>query len=186
MNQAPLHNSTRQLVSSRKTGNKEKHRTEVSAGGLVYKRTSEGVKFAMQKDSYGHWTFPKGHVRKGESYKQTAVREIKEELGLGSLRFRKPLGTIDIWFRDRFVFKGKLVRKYIHYFLFEVDESAMLVPLQSTDKGEQIDEADWVDIKEIWELSGYDDMKPIVRKALQYFEKPKHVRRRIGYLRRQF
>lgn len=184
MNQVPHHNSTRQLVSSRKTGSPEKHRTEVSAGGLVYKRTAQGILFAMQKDSYGHWTFPKGHVRKGESYKQTAVREIKEELGLSNLRFRKPLGKIDIWFRDRFVFKGKLVRKYIHYFLFEADPKSVLIPLQSSDKGEQIDEASWIPIQEVWEFSDYEDMNQIVKKALQYFEKPKHVRRRVGYSRK--
>src|SRR3989339_348233 len=184
MNQEQHHNSTRQSVSSRKTGSLEKHRTEVSAGGLIYKRTNQGVLFAMQKDSYGYWTFPKGHVRKGESYKQTAIREIKEELGLDKLQFRKPLGTIDIWFRDRFVFKGKLVKKFIHYFLFETSVDAVLVPLQSTKKGEQIKEAAWIPIKDVQELSGYDDLNPIVHKALQYFEKPKHVRRRVGYSRR--
>ncbi|MBU4315306.1 NUDIX domain-containing protein [Patescibacteria group bacterium] len=173
MNQERHHSSTRQSVSSRQTGSQKKHRVEVSSGGLIFKRTPDGVFFAMQKDSYGHWTFPKGHVRRGESYRQTAVREIQEELGLGGLRYIKPLGTIDIWFRDRFVFKGKLVRKFIHYFLFEAKQDAQLVPLITKDKGERIEEAKWINIKEIWEFSGYDDMKPIVSKALAYFQKPK-------------
>lgn len=181
MKQGSRRNSTRRSVSSRQLGKAEKHRTEVSSGGIVFKRTQKGIVFAMQKDSYGKWTFAKGHVRKGESYRRTAVREIKEELGLAGLKFIKPLGHIDIWFRDRFVFKGKLVRKFIHYFLFEVSADAKLVPLEATDKGEIVQDASWVPIKEVWEKSDYEDMRPILRRALQYFEKSPHVRRRKGY-----
>ncbi len=143
----------------------------MSAGGLIFKRKESKVFFAMQKDSYGHWTFPKGHVRRGESYRQTAVREIEEELGLKNLRFVKPLGSIDIWFRDRYVFKGKLVRKFIHYFLFEARQDAQLTPLGSSEKGEKIEEVEWINIDDIWDYSEYDDMKPIVSKALRYFTK---------------
>lgn len=183
MKQEAHHSSTRQSVSSRKSGSKEKHRVEVSSGGLVFKRTSRGVAFAMQKDSYGKWTFAKGHVRKGESYRKAAVREINEELGLSGLKYIKPLGHIDIWFRDRFVFKGKLVRKYIHYFLFEAPADSKLVPLQDVEKGEVIQAAAWVPMEKVWEKSSYEDMRPIVRSALQYFEKSKIVRRRKGYRR---
>ena len=70
-------NSTRRSISSRRlNGAKERHRTEVSSGGLVFKKTPNGVYFAMVKDSYGKWAFPKGHVRGGESYKDGAIREI--------------------------------------------------------------------------------------------------------------
>jgi len=170
-------------VSSRQPGSKEKHRTEVSSGGIVFKRTPEGIVFAMQKDSYGKWTFAKGHVRKGESYRKTAIREIEEELGLKGLKFIKPLGRIDIWFRDRFVFKGKLVRKFIHYFLFEAPANAKLVPLKAKDKGEVVQAASWVPISQVRERSSYEDMRPIVRRAVQYFDKTKPVRRRKGYRR---
>ena len=183
MKQGSRHSSTRRSVSSRQTGKTGKHRTEVSSGGLVFKRTPEGIVFAMQKDSYGKWTFAKGHVRKGESYRKTAVREIEEELGLKGLQYIKPLGHIDIWFRDRFVFKGKLVRKFIHFFLFEATANSKLVPLKAKDKGEIVQDASWIPMDQIWEKSSYEDMKPIVRRALQYFERPQRVRRRKGYRR---
>ncbi|MBT3230671.1 NUDIX domain-containing protein [Candidatus Uhrbacteria bacterium] len=183
MKQDSRHNSTRRSVSSRQPGSSDKHRVEVSSGGLVFKRAPEGVVFAMQMDSYGKWTFAKGHVRKGESYRKTAVREIEEELGLKGLRYIKPLGHIDIWFRDRFVFKGKLVRKFIHYFLFEAPADAKLTPLQDTGKGEIIQDAAWIRADQVWDKSSYEDMKPVVRRALQYFEKPRRVRRRMGYKR---
>lgn len=184
MKQGARHSSTRQSVSSRQTGKQERHRTEVSAGGLIFKRTPQGIYFAMQKDSYGNWTFPKGHVRKGEAYRKTAMREIDEELGLKKLRYIKPLGHIDIWFRDRFVFRGKMVRKFIHYFLFEAPADAKLVPLQEKEKGEVIQAARWVPMDKVWETSSYEDMRPMVRRALHYFEQSQRVRRRQGYRRR--
>jgi ADP-ribose pyrophosphatase YjhB (NUDIX family) len=146
----------------------------VSSGGLVFKRVKGQVYFAMLKDSYNHWTFPKGHVRRGESYKQCAIREIEEELSLKGLRFIKPLGKIDIWFKDRYVFKGALIRKFIHYFLFEAPAKSDIILLVANKKGERIQDATWVNKNDIWEYSQYDDMKPIVRKALKYFEKSSH------------
>lgn len=180
MKQGEHRSSTRRSVSSRQLGSGEKHRIEVSSGGMVFKRTPQGVFFAMQKDSYGNWTFPKGHVRKGELYRKTAMREIEEELGLKRLRCVKPLGHIDIWFRDRFVHKGKLVRKFIHYFLFEVSSDAQLHPLKPKDTGEVIQAAHWVPLGKVWATSSYEDMRPIVRRALQYFEIRPRVRRRTN------
>ena len=34
----------------------------------------------------GHWDFPKGHVEKGESETQTALRELAEETGIKNLK----------------------------------------------------------------------------------------------------
>ncbi len=38
----------------------------------------------------GDWSFPKGHCEQGESFEQTAVREIREETGL-EIRFLRQL-----------------------------------------------------------------------------------------------
>ena len=163
------HNSTRRSISSR-TKAKPKHRIEVSAGGLVFKRTPGGIYFAMLKDSFGNWTFPKGHVRKGESYKQAAAREIHEELGLKGLRLKKPLGQIDIWFRDRFVFKGKMVHKFIHYFLFEAPHYAKVKKPEQKDTGEKIQAVAWVPAHLAQKRSAYRDMQPIIRRSTEYIK----------------
>ena len=34
------------------------------------------------KHNKGHWDFPKGHMEEGETEKQTAVREVKEETNM--------------------------------------------------------------------------------------------------------
>ncbi|KKW30044.1 MAG: hypothetical protein UY72_C0025G0020 [Candidatus Uhrbacteria bacterium GW2011_GWD2_52_7] len=161
-------NSMRRSISSRRaSGAKERHRTEVSSGGLVFRNTPRGVQFAMVKDSYGKWAFPKGHVRKGESLRDCAIREINEEMGLVGLRHLARLSTIDIWFRDRFVHKGKLVHKYIHYFLFEAPENAVLQKPKPVAQGETIRAVAWVPADELLGRSSYRDMIGIIKKALR-------------------
>lgn len=164
--QKKTHNSKRRVFTSRTHGKKREHpRVEVSAGGIVYTKSPRGIFFAMLKDSYGKWTFPKGHVKRGEKYEEAAAREVEEELGVGNLTLKIPLGHIDIWFRDRFVFKGKLIHKYIHYYLFEVKDHVRLERPKIIEGGERIQAVAWVEAKEAIKRSNYKDMKPILEKA---------------------
>ena len=166
-------NSTRPSISSRRgKGEEERHRTEVSAGGLVFKRVNGMVYFAMVKDSYGKWAFPKGHVRQGESYRDGALREIDEEMGLKGLKVICRLDTIDIWFRDRFVHKGKLVHKYIHYFLLEAAPEAVVRRPEAQEQGETIRAVSWVPARELLKRSSYRDMVSIIKKALRLCSSP--------------
>ncbi len=133
----------------------------------MLQRVRGQVSFAMVVDSYGKWAFPKGHVRMGESYRSAAVREIGEEMGLAKLRFVARLDTIDIWFRDRYVHKGELIHKYIHYFLFEAPPDAILTKPESQEDGEQIQSVGWVPAAELATRSSYPDMVDIIEKALR-------------------
>ena len=143
---------------------KEHVEKEISAGGIVIRRKNSEIFFAVMLDSYQKWTFPKGHVEKGETLEETAVRETFEELGIDKLTVLKYLGKIDIWFRDKFTKKGMLIHKDIHYFLFEAEPNSKL----SSDPKQHSYDAKWVSKKDILEVSDYSDMVPIVKKALEY------------------
>lgn len=142
----------------------ETAKVEISAGGLVYKRTPQGVRIAFVMDPYGKWTFAKGHVEQGESIADAALRETREEMGLGRLRIVAALGSIDIWFRDRYrpETKGVLIHKYVHYFLMEAPSKAKGSPQRK----EKIKKLVWVDMRRAMRILSYDDVRETLKKAI--------------------
>ena len=55
---------------------------------ICYRRDIRGIEFLLVRTSDGlRWTFPKGHIEKGESPEKAAEREAKEEAGvIGKVR----------------------------------------------------------------------------------------------------
>jgi 8-oxo-dGTP pyrophosphatase MutT (NUDIX family) len=143
---------------------KENVSRELSAGGIVFRRVGGGIEFAMIKDPFGKWTFPKGHVETGEDIEEAAARETLEELGLMEIRLLEYLGKIDIWFRDQFKSQNRLVHKDIHFYLFETQNHMRL----KANPSEHVYEAKWVPASEVESLSDYEDMVPIVKNALKF------------------
>lgn len=154
--------STKKASPQKLTKKREPVQREVSAGGIVFCRQGNGFVFAVMKDSYGKWTFPKGHVEEDEDIEEAAARETLEELGLDQIRLMEYLGKIDIWFRDKFHKKGQLIHKDIHYYLFQAPKGSQLHP----DPEEHAYEAKWIPLSKVEKVSSYPDMVPIVRKAL--------------------
>ena len=54
----------------------------ISCGGVVIFRGKILVLYKNYKNKYEGWVLPKGTVEKGEEFKQTALREVKEETGV--------------------------------------------------------------------------------------------------------
>ena len=108
---------------------------EVSAGGVVYRRTPAGPAFLLIRAN-GRWAFPKGNIEKGETAEAAALREIAEETGLpsSSLRIVRALPPIEYAFQ----WQGRLVFKTVHNFLVEARADAPLSPQLS-----EIDEVRW-------------------------------------------
>ena len=71
--------------------NDEKHPNKVldndgrtlKAGGIVVRQVNGDKYIAMMyRPECDDWTFPKGHVEKGEDAYKASIREIKEEVGI--------------------------------------------------------------------------------------------------------
>ena len=66
---------------------------EKSCGAVLF-RTREGQReYLILHSVKGHWSLCKGHVEPGESERDTAVREIREETGL-SVTFVEPFRSV--------------------------------------------------------------------------------------------
>ncbi len=74
---------------------------EPTAGGVVYRRNpdTKGVEILLIQDAKDRWTIPKGHIEEGETSKETAARETKEETGLKEIRMDAWLGKINFRYR---------------------------------------------------------------------------------------
>lgn len=86
-----------------------------SCGAIVYRRGADGLEFLVLNEQHSEkWGFPKGHMERGESERETAEREIYEEAG-----FRPELQES---FREEIHYRISAAgEKSVIYFLSEYD-----------------------------------------------------------------
>ncbi len=87
---------------------------ERSAGAILYQESPSGNLYLLLNYPSGHWDFVKGNIEKGETLKQTVLREIKEETGISDVSFVEGFENKIEYHYQR---DGELVRKEVVFFL---------------------------------------------------------------------
>ena len=74
---------------------------EPTAGGIIFRHSpkDKSIEILLIQDAKNRWTIPKGHIEEGETSKDTAEREIREETGLKDLNVINWLGKINFRYR---------------------------------------------------------------------------------------
>lgn len=136
---------------------------EAKGGGIVHAR-HDGVDYvALVHDVFGYWTLPKGGTEEGETIEQTAKREIEEKLGIPVAELGPEIGSIE--YVASHPEKGKLLKKVVFY-LAEAGYQELDL---HTNGG--LDKAAWFQLHEVVDLTIYDDILPLIAKAIGLISK---------------
>lgn len=136
-------------------------------GAVVYARHNGEIYLALVHDIFGHWTLSKGKIgdtpeTAGETDEEGTVHKIKEELGL-DIKLVEKVGENEYVASDP---KTGKKRKHVVYFLAEAPYGD--ITLKQTGG---LDDARWFPVHEALELNFYEDMLPLVQKALETLHK---------------
>lgn len=129
------------------------------AGAVVYAEHEGEIYLALVHDIFGHWTLSKGKIEEGEGLEEGAIREIKEEIGL-DIEIETKLGDNEYVASKPDI--GKY-RKQVTYFLGRSEYKEITLEQKGG-----LDDAQWFRIADILELNFYEDILPIVTKAVTH------------------
>jgi len=130
---------------------------EKLGGAVVYAKQGDDIYLGLVHDVFGHWTLSKGHIEDGDSEEDGVMNAIKEEMGL-TVKVKDKLGENE--YIASHPEKGKL-RKQVVYFLAEAPYQDLVL---SSSGG--LDDAKWFKLAEVVNLHTYDDILPIITKAV--------------------
>jgi N utilization substance protein B len=137
---------------------------EKFGGALVYAKNGDALYLAFVHDVFGYWTLSKGHINEGEGEDEGTIKRIKEEIGL-DIEIKEKLGENE--YVASHPEKGKLLKK-VTYFLAHSEYKELML-----EKSGGLDGAKWFSLAEIPELRIYNDIIPLVAKAVDIISKLK-------------
>src|SRR3990172_12815606 len=114
---------------------------EFSAGGIVYRKNPNLQILVCQHSQHHGWVFPKGLIgdkEKGEEKEDTAVREVKEETGIGA-EIEKSLTPTEYWYK----WEGDKVKKTVYFFIMKY------VGGDTKDHDHEMEEVEWIDYNDV-------------------------------------
>ncbi len=126
-------------------------------GAVVYAKKDKEILLAFVHDIFGHWTLSKGKIPEGIDPKEGTINKVKEEIGL-DVTIEADLGKNEYIANDPEL--GK-IRKEVHYYLAEAKFSTLKLAEKPG-----LDDAKWFALQDILELNFYNDIVPIVTKAV--------------------
>lgn len=149
---------------------------EISAGIVIYRRSSEGPKFLILYHGHNYWNFPKGKIESEERSFEAAIRETREETGLAGrdLRIIRNFKTY-----ERFTFRrsGKSVFKIVIFYLAETTEPRIKISKEHQGYG-------WFLYREAGRILGqHRDSQKVLKSAYDFLQR-KSALRGAGYPQR--
>lgn len=127
---------------------------EFSAGGIVF--NSKGQVLLTKHSQNKHWSFPKGLIDPGQTSKEAALREVKEEGGVKA-------EIVDKAGYSKYVYtyKGEKIFKVVTYFLMQY------ISGDPKNHDWEVEEAGWYEPEAALEQLTFSQDKTLLKKALE-------------------
>jgi 8-oxo-dGTP pyrophosphatase MutT (NUDIX family) len=131
---------------------------EVSSGGVVYRRTDDGIEvvLASRRTRRGQlaWGLAKGGIETGESREVAAIREVREETGL-TAEIEADLGDT----KYMYVWDDIRIRKTVHFFLMRYTGGDV------EDRDDEMEEIRWFPMERAIKRAAYRGERDMLVKA---------------------
>ncbi|OGI63341.1 transcription antitermination factor NusB [Candidatus Nomurabacteria bacterium RIFCSPHIGHO2_01_FULL_40_12] len=135
-------------------------------GALVYTKKDGNILFALVHDVFGYWTFSKGKVEINENIEEGTIREIKEEIGL-DIVIKDKLGENE--YVATHPERGKSLKKVVYFLAYSEYQDLQL------EKSGGLDGARWFELSLIPGLRIYNDIIPLITKAIEIISNKKSI-----------
>lgn len=136
---------------------------EFSAGGIVFNKEGQVLLICasgMKEPDKKHWGFPKGNVGEGESMRDAALREVKEEAGVEA-------EIVDKVGDSKYVYtkpcSGERTFKVVSLFLMKYISGNL------DDHDWEVSEAKWFTPEEALKTLSFSQDKQHLKKALEIY-----------------
>jgi 8-oxo-dGTP pyrophosphatase MutT (NUDIX family) len=136
---------------------KPKTEREFSAGGVVVRGDDVAVIVPTRRGPKGErtLTLPKGHPDHGESMKEAAVREVREEAGI-EVELISKLGDVKYFYHR----EGRRIFKLVTFYEFEYRTGDV------ADHDHEVEEARWMPLAEAADQLTFAGEREMVARAL--------------------
>ena len=131
-------------------------RKEISCGCVIFDKATHSKVLIVYEKNRNFWGFPKGHIEEGETEVQTALREVKEEVGID-------VKVIDEKYRYaiNYIIEDKQIDKTSIFYIAEpIDDN-----IKITNQEAEIEDSKWVTVEEAYKLLTFENSKEVLRKA---------------------
>jgi GT2 family glycosyltransferase/8-oxo-dGTP pyrophosphatase MutT (NUDIX family) len=156
-----LNEKKKRIESQRKISWKEMRKwwtqkpKQDSSYGVIVRRNGNEYLIIQQKN--GDWGFPKGHPEKGESGKETAVRELREETGIHITTLE--LSGEGHSFHYSFELFGNVFHKTVTFYTVDLEKDCELEKCPK-----EIEDARWLTKQAAIEQLSFANTKEMLRK----------------------
>lgn len=137
-------------------------KNQFSSGVVIYRKQNGTIEYLVLHYQKGHWDFPKGKIENGETKKEAALRELKEETGLVASLVPDFEDSFSYFFHDD---EDSLIQKTVYFFIGYLLDNVP-VKLSCEHKGFM-----WLEFNQALEQLTYQNARDLLIKVHSFIQK---------------